>query len=49
MSTYRLNTLAAAVAFAVSAPSIVSAQEAPVEAAISASLASGLLNTYSAA
>jgi len=32
MSTYRLNTLAVAVAFAFSAPSIVNAQEAPVKA-----------------
>lgn len=33
MSTYRLNTLAVAVAFAFSAPSIVNAEEAPVQAA----------------
>ncbi|WP_339685794.1 TonB-dependent receptor [uncultured Pseudoalteromonas sp.] len=32
MSTYRLNTLAVAVAFAFSAPSMVNAQEAPVKA-----------------
>ena len=33
MPTYRLNTLAVAVAFAFSAPSIVNAEEAPVQAA----------------
>ena len=33
MSTYRLNTRAVAVAFAFSAPSIVNAEEAPVQAA----------------
>ena len=32
MSTYRLNTLAVAVAFAFSAPSMVNAQEAPAKA-----------------
>lgn len=32
MSTYRLNTLAVAVAFAFSAPSMVNAQEAPTKA-----------------